>query len=152
MQRESQKNRFACFSFGNIQFLPPFIWDLPFMSSYQLWWVSSVAWSSGILNFFRVRWIIVSDVILSDRIRFPGIKNLLKMSLKMYISGYKHALCTFFLKFYIIHPEIWKARIQTWNALRTHSWCSIWMDICLPKPAQPYTLLDGSGKVFGSST
>ncbi len=31
-QWESQKNRFAFISFGKIQFLPPCIWDLPFMS------------------------------------------------------------------------------------------------------------------------
>jgi hypothetical protein len=35
-------------------------------------------------DFFRVRCIIVSDRILSDQIRFPGIKNLLKMSLSVY--------------------------------------------------------------------
>ncbi len=29
---ESQKNRFALISFGNIQFLPPCNWNLPFMS------------------------------------------------------------------------------------------------------------------------
>jgi hypothetical protein len=31
-QWESQKNRFALISFGKIQFLPPCIWNLPFMS------------------------------------------------------------------------------------------------------------------------
>ncbi len=31
-QWESRKNRFAFVSFGKIQFLPPCIWDLPFMS------------------------------------------------------------------------------------------------------------------------
>ncbi len=31
-QWESQKNRFAFISFGKIQFLPPCIWNLPFMS------------------------------------------------------------------------------------------------------------------------
>ncbi len=31
-QWESQKNRFALIYFGKIQFLPPCIWDLPFMS------------------------------------------------------------------------------------------------------------------------
>ncbi len=31
-QWESQKNRFAFNSFGKIQFLPPCIWNLPFMS------------------------------------------------------------------------------------------------------------------------
>ncbi len=32
----SQKNRFAFNSFGKIQFLPPCIWNFPFMS-YRLW-------------------------------------------------------------------------------------------------------------------
>ncbi len=32
-QWESQKNRFAFISFGKNQFLPPFIWNLPFMST-----------------------------------------------------------------------------------------------------------------------
>jgi hypothetical protein len=32
----SQKNRFAFISFGKIQFLPPCIWNLPFMS-YRIW-------------------------------------------------------------------------------------------------------------------
>ncbi len=31
-QLESQQNRFALISFGKIQFLPPCIWNLPFMS------------------------------------------------------------------------------------------------------------------------
>jgi hypothetical protein len=31
-QSESQKNRFALIDFGKIQFLPPCIWNLPFMS------------------------------------------------------------------------------------------------------------------------
>ncbi len=31
-QWESQKNRFAFISFGKIQFLPPCIWNIPFMS------------------------------------------------------------------------------------------------------------------------
>jgi hypothetical protein len=31
-QWESKKNRFAFISFGKIQFLPPCIWNLPFMS------------------------------------------------------------------------------------------------------------------------
>ncbi len=35
-QWESQKNRFAVISFGKIQFLPPCIWNLPFMSV-RLW-------------------------------------------------------------------------------------------------------------------
>ncbi len=35
-QWESQKIRFAFVSFGKIQFLPPCIWNLPFMS-YCLW-------------------------------------------------------------------------------------------------------------------
>ncbi len=35
-QWESQKNRFALIYFGKIQFLPPFIWNLPFMS-HGLW-------------------------------------------------------------------------------------------------------------------
>ncbi len=35
-QISSQKNRFAFISFGKIQFLPPCIWNLPFMS-YRLW-------------------------------------------------------------------------------------------------------------------
>ncbi len=35
-QWESQKNRFALIYFGKIQFLPPCIWNLPFMS-YSLW-------------------------------------------------------------------------------------------------------------------
>ncbi len=33
---EYQKNLFAFIAFGKIQFLPPFIWNLPFMS-YRLW-------------------------------------------------------------------------------------------------------------------
>ncbi len=32
-QWESQKNRFALIYFGKIQFLPPCIWNLPFMST-----------------------------------------------------------------------------------------------------------------------
>ncbi len=32
-QWESQKNRFALTYFGKIQFLPPCIWNLPFMST-----------------------------------------------------------------------------------------------------------------------
>ncbi len=32
-QWESQKNRFALTYFGKIQFLPPWIWNLPFMST-----------------------------------------------------------------------------------------------------------------------
>ncbi len=36
-QWESQKNRFALIYFGKIRFLPPCIWNLPFMS-YRLWW------------------------------------------------------------------------------------------------------------------
>ncbi len=35
-QWESQKNLFAFISFGKVQFLPPCIWNLPFMS-YRLW-------------------------------------------------------------------------------------------------------------------
>ncbi len=35
-QLESQKNRFAFNSFGKIRFLPPCIWNLPFVS-YRLW-------------------------------------------------------------------------------------------------------------------
>jgi hypothetical protein len=35
-QWESQKNRFVFISFGKIQFLPPCIWNLPFVS-YRLW-------------------------------------------------------------------------------------------------------------------
>ncbi len=41
-QWESQKNRFEFFSFGKIQFLPPCIWDLPFMS-YRLRTVATLA-------------------------------------------------------------------------------------------------------------
>ncbi len=45
-QWESQKNRFALIYFGKIQFLPPCIWNLPFMS-YRLWsiwmWVFNCA-------------------------------------------------------------------------------------------------------------
>ncbi len=47
-QWESQKNRFALNYFGKIQFLPPCIWNLPFMSTasgYCLWYV-------GVLHIF----------------------------------------------------------------------------------------------------
>ncbi len=36
-QWESQKNRFALIYFGKIQFLPPCIWNLPFMSTASVW-------------------------------------------------------------------------------------------------------------------
>jgi hypothetical protein len=35
-QWESQKNRFALIYFGKIRFLPPCVWNIPFMS-YSLW-------------------------------------------------------------------------------------------------------------------
>jgi hypothetical protein len=39
---ESQKNRFALIYFGKIQFLPPCIWNLPFMSA-----ASEVKWKTA---------------------------------------------------------------------------------------------------------
>ncbi len=38
-QWESQKNRFALTYFGKIQFLPPCIWNLPFMSTASVKWI-----------------------------------------------------------------------------------------------------------------
>ncbi len=43
-QWESQKNRFALIYFGEIQFFPPCIWNIPFMS-YRLWVRSSTSCS-----------------------------------------------------------------------------------------------------------
>jgi hypothetical protein len=41
-QWESQKNRFALIYFGKIQFLPPCIWNLPFMSAASAEWVTEM--------------------------------------------------------------------------------------------------------------
>ncbi len=43
-QWESQKNRFAFISFGKNQFLPPCIWNLPFMSTASEYWMHA-AWA-----------------------------------------------------------------------------------------------------------
>jgi hypothetical protein len=61
-QWASQKNRFASIYFGKIQFLPPCIWNLPFMS-YHLWVVevciemppSILAENSTFLNLQKVK-------------------------------------------------------------------------------------------------
>ncbi len=58
-QWESQKNQLAFISFGKIQFLPPIIWDVPFMS---------YRWESYTKKFMTTRqwrdW--------HDRTTFPG--------------------------------------------------------------------------------
>jgi hypothetical protein len=46
-QWESQKNRFALIYFGKIQFLPPCIWNLPFMSA-----ASVLQYLDSVLIFF----------------------------------------------------------------------------------------------------
>ncbi len=48
-QWESQKNRFTLISFGKIQFLPPCIWNILFMS-YRLGRVPAIKVIRGILN------------------------------------------------------------------------------------------------------
>jgi hypothetical protein len=44
-QWESQKNRFALTYFGKIQFLPPCIWILPFMSTASVEQSQNILWS-----------------------------------------------------------------------------------------------------------
>ncbi len=55
-QWESQKNRFTLIYFGKIQFLPPCIWNLPFMSTaseLRFQWVRRVSVSlRGIVDFW----------------------------------------------------------------------------------------------------
>ncbi len=53
-QWESQKKRFALIYFGKIQFLPPCIWNLPFMS-YSLWYsMFHCTLKAVILTFFHI--------------------------------------------------------------------------------------------------
>jgi hypothetical protein len=51
-QWESQKNRFALIYFGKIRFLPPCIWNIPFMS-YSLWICHTAFKMCTILNFLE---------------------------------------------------------------------------------------------------
>ncbi len=58
-QWESQKNRFAFICFGKFQFLPPCVWDLPFMSC-RLWCLFS--WHTN-NRFFVSRGLNAADMI-----------------------------------------------------------------------------------------
>ncbi len=63
-QWESQKNRFALIYFGKIQFLPPCIWNLPFMST-----ASGHSWTFLLLRIQSLQCLKVINLTMSSSLR-----------------------------------------------------------------------------------
>ncbi len=66
-QWESQKNRFAFMSFGKIQFLPPCIWNVPFIS-YRLGWMTTMNQLEPVFTVHILHWARIFILLRSQRI------------------------------------------------------------------------------------